>query len=248
MEKQNGKRKKRKKEVSRRDFIKKSASTGTAVVAGLAGIAPSDKQQFRTGAFFPFIGLDPATQKKDQIQGTTKIERRAILFALGDTLIPSAPNDPGYKDLEWHGITGEVDSRLEELSDKDLYLFNESSTTLFRKKFIQLSESERPAYLKQVLESGSFKNETLQTRLQGIFSQAREAIFQVYYQNFPEDHWPRDANRVPLLRPGDEHQITNPNTKAVVTGWDVTGYAGPLTWEEEERRRNYFKKINWIGD
>lgn len=246
MQKQNGKRKKRKKEVSRRDFIKTSASTGTAMVAGLAGLTAPDKKQFRAGSFFPFIGLDPA-QAKDQTQAPGKTERRAIIFALGDTLIPSAPNDPGYKELEWYGITAEVDRRLEELTDEDLNLFNESSTALLNKKFTQLSESQRPLFLNQLLQSGSLKNESLQSKLQEVFSHVREAIFTVYYQNFPEDHWPRDANRVPLLRPGDEHQITNPSTTTVVTGWDVTGYAGPLTWEEEERRRNYFKKINWIG-
>ncbi len=67
----------------------------------------------------------------------------------------------------------------------------------------------------------------------GVYDQTREAVFTVYYQNFPEDHWPRDAKRVPLLRAGDEHQITNPSTPDIVTGWDVAGYAGPLTWEEE---------------
>jgi hypothetical protein len=31
-----------------------------------------------------------------------------------------------------------------------------------------------------------------------------------------------------------------------VTGWDVAGFRGPLTWEEEERRRAYYKKIDWV--
>src|SRR3990172_4069652 len=247
MQNHNGKRKRRRREVSRRDFIKKSASTGTAMVAGLTGIKATDKEQFRAGNFFPFIGLDPASQSKERSQAAGKTERRALLFALGDTLIPSAPNDPGYKDLEWYGITGEVDRRLEELADSDLNLFNNSSTTILSKKFTELSDSQRTAYLNRLLESGSLKDDSLQNRLQEIFSQVREVIFTVYYQNFPEDHWPRDANRVPLLRPGDEHQITNPSTKSAVTGWDVAGYAGPLTWEEEERRRNVFKKINWVG-
>jgi len=247
MQNHNGKKKRRRKEVSRRDFIKKGASTGTAMVAGFTGIKATDNQQFRAGNFFPFIGLDPAEQSGERGKATGKTERRAILFALGDTLIPSAPNDPGYRDLEWYGITAEVDRRLDELTDDNLEFFNDSSTALLKNRFTELPAGPRSQYLTRLLESGSLKDDSVQTRLQEIFSQVRETIFTVYYQNFPEDHWPRDAHRVPLLRPGDEHQITNPSSTSVVTGWDVAGYAGPLTWEEEERRRKFFKKINWIG-
>jgi hypothetical protein len=31
----------------------------------------------------------------------------------------------------------------------------------------------------------------------------------------------------------------------LVTGWDIAGFAGPLSWEEEEERRAKYKKINW---
>lgn len=231
--------------VSRRDFIRTSATTGTALAAGLAGIQPAKSMpqaEASLDSTFPHI----ADRQQPTASRSQMVNRREVLFAIGDTLIPSAPGDPGYKDLEWYGITDEVNRRLEELPDVDLELFNKSSAGVLKKKFTELSESKRSDYFNILLRAGSFKNEPLQKKLQEVYSQTREVIFTVYYQNFPEDHWPRDANRVPLLKPGDEHQITNPNTSAVVTGWDIAGYAGPLTWEEEERRRNYFKKINWV--
>jgi hypothetical protein len=116
---------------------------------------------------------------------------------------------------------------------------------MYEKPFTELPDRKRADYVGQILRPGSFKDEEQQKKLKEIYSHARELIFIVYYQNFPEDRWPRDANRVPLLRPGDQHQITNPNTPAIPTGWDIAGYAGPLTWEEEERRRNFFKKVRW---
>ena len=67
----------------------------------------------------------------------------------------------------------------------------------------------------------------------------------VYYQNYPEHRIPRDSDDVPILAPGDTHQITNPNTTRLFTGWDLSSFHGPLTWEEEERRRAYYKKIDW---
>lgn len=230
--------------VSRRDFIRTTATTGTAIAAGLAGVEPAKTKHqgdARLDTFPHIADLQQSASSRSQM-----VNRREVLFAIGDTLIPSALGDPGYKDLEWYGITDEVNRRLEGLSDDDLNLFNKSSFGALKKKFTELSESQRSDYFNLLLKDGSFKNEPLQRKLQEVYNQTREVIFSVYYQNFPEDHWPRDANRVPLLKPGDDHQITNPNTSAVVTGWDVAGYAGPLTWEEEERRRNLFKKINWV--
>ncbi|CAN5775002.1 hypothetical protein BH18ACI4_BH18ACI4_00560 [soil metagenome] len=248
MQKETGKRKRRKKGVSRRDFIRTSATTGTAMVAGLAGIRAAENQpSIVLGAELPFYDSHLTTQTSEPSRSTPRVNRREIIFAIGDTLIPSAPGDPGYKDLEWYGITDEINRRLEELPDDDLDLFNKSSGGPFKRKFTELSDSQRSMYFNVLLQPGSLNNEPLQKKLQEVYNHTREVIFTVYYQNFPEDHWPRDANRVPLLRPGGEHQITNPSTPGVVTGWDAAGYAGPLTWEEEERRRNYFKKINWIG-
>ena len=291
MSKQKNKDKKTKKGVSRREFIRTTATAGTATIAGIAGLkavqgkAPAEAskgtlpsapvpaaasheaglpvtdadaawfvsdqelaagQEFAVRAAFPVgnPGALPHVRTAEE-QAFPKFNRQAVLFALGDTLIPSTKGDPGYRDLEWYGITAEVSRRLEELSDEDLAYFNQSSIPGLGKPFDYLAEPKRAEYLRQVLKSGGFSDEAQQKKLKEIYSHARELIFIVYYQNFPEDHWPRDASRVPLLRAGDEHQITNPNTSAVVTGWDVTGYSGPLTWEEEERRRNLFKKIRW---
>ncbi|MGH9901225.1 MAG: twin-arginine translocation signal domain-containing protein [Pyrinomonadaceae bacterium] len=245
MGKQRVKEKRRAKGVSRRDFIKTGAAAGTVTAAGLAGVTAAAGQQRTMRADFPFGDPDFTTRAREGSRAVPKVNRREILFALGDTLIPSAPGDPGYKDLEWYGITEEVNRRLDELPDDDLGLFNTSSVAGFKKKFTELSEGQRADYFNLILQTGGFKDEALQKRLREVYDQSREAVFTVYYQNFPESHWPRDANRVPLLRPGDEHQITNPSTPEIVTGWDVAGYAGPLTWEEEERRRNFFKKIRW---
>jgi len=244
MGKQNKRDKKRKQGVSRREFIKGSASAGTVTVAGLASLKPAAANSRGDGAGSPGIDQAAAPQPQADKRSEPSADRRAILFAIGDTLIPSAPGDPGYKDLEWYGISEEV-GRWLETSDDDLSLFNRSSAGPSKKKFTELSERERADYLNLILKEGSLKDDKLQGKLKAVYDAAREAIFTVYYQNFPQNSWPRDSNRVPLLRPGDTHQITNPSTRDIFTGWDLAGYAGPLTWEEEERRRNYFKKIRW---
>ncbi|HXG68269.1 MAG TPA: twin-arginine translocation signal domain-containing protein [Blastocatellia bacterium] len=238
MRKQNGGRKKQKKGVSRRNFIK-GATAGTATAASIVRVKAEGGQSSLHAA----NNFDPAAQEEKR--AVPSVNRQAILFAIGDTLIPSAPGDPGYRDLEWYGITREVNRLLEELSDDDLSAFNQGSVGPLQKKFTELSENRRADYFNLILKEGGFQDAALQGKLRGVYDQAREAVFTVYYQNFPQNSWPRDANRMPLLRPGDERQITNPNTPDIFTGWDLAGYAGPLTWEEEERRRNYFKKIRW---
>ena len=247
IKKQKGKDKKYKKGLSRRDFIKGGATVGTATIAGIAGMEAIGAQQRTVAADFPFSNPDSVSQarKSDREPIEQKVYRQAIFFAIGDTLIPSSPNDPGYKDLEWYGITDEVNRRLEDLPDNDLDLFDKSSITPFKKRFTELSESRRAEYFNLILQRDGMKDETLQKKLKEIYGHVRELVFTIYYQNFPEDRWPRNSLRVPLLKPGDGHQITNPSTPGILTGWDLAGYAGPLTWEEEERRRNYFKKISW---
>lgn len=245
MRKKNGREKKRKKGVSRREFIKSSASAGTVTVAGLATLKPAGGHSPVISEQSPHVDQTPAAQPQAENRSGPSVNRRAILFAIGDTLIPSAPNDPGYKDLEWYGITEAVDRWMEEMSDDDLGLFNRSSVGPLKKEFTRLSERERADYFNLILKEGNFKDDALQAKLKRVYETTREAVFTVYYQNFPQNSWPRDENRVPLLRPGDTHQITNPSTLDVFTGWDLAGYAGPLTWEEEERRRNYFKKFRW---
>ncbi len=237
-----GTSRKSRKELSRRDFIKTSATTSTAIVAGLGGIDIAE-----TAGSTNTEGSLPRPAASELVRSSPSVNRREIIFAIGDTLIPSRPGDPGYKDLEWYGITEEINNRLEALPDADLDGFNKSSVGVFKKNFTELSEDLRSKYFELLLQSGSLKNEPLQKKLLEVYSNTREVVFTVFYQNFPQNHWPRDANRVPILRPGDDHQITNPNSSAIPTGWDLAGYAGPLTWEEEERRRKYFKKINWVN-
>src|SRR5262249_48176818 len=71
---------------------------------------------------------------------------------------------------------------------------------------------------------------------------ARGRILEVYYKNYPEHELKRNDRGELIFKPGDTHQVSDPNTKKLVTGWDVAGYAGPLTWEEEERRRAQMKQ------
>jgi hypothetical protein len=248
MRKQKGREKKQRKGVSRRDFIKTSATAGTMTVAGIAGVRAVGAElenSMRPGA--SGSEPDPMTQGQASAREQTfpRVNRRAILFAIGDTLIPSAPGDPGYKDLERYGITEEINRRLEEFPDADLELLNRSSAGSFGSSFTQLPPDRRADYFNRILQASGFNDDTLQKKLKEVYSHVREIVFTVYYQNFPEDRWPSDANSVPLGGPDPDHQITNPSTPGIVTGWDQAGYPGPLTWVEEERRRNYFKKIRW---
>ena len=204
--------------VSRRDFLKTAS-----VAAAMAAVV---------GSATPLVAA-PA-------------DRKAVVAALGDTLIPSDPGDPGYKDLESHGITDEVLKALPGVSDADATLFNEKSKDKFGgKTFVELSEAQRGEYLKAVIEGGASSDAKELETLRRVYRNTRRRVLTLYYSNFPEDKWPRDKNGMPILKPGDLHQITNPNTKQLVTGWDQTGFFGPLTWEEEERRRNMMKKIHW---
>ena len=172
------------------------------------------------------------------------LDRGAVVGAMGDTLIPSDPGDPGYRTLEAHNITAEVLKEL-EVSEEELQQFNTQAQGMFSgRSFVQLKEEERAGYLDAVFAGDKFEKET-GGKLQRTLRRVRQRVFQVYYGNYPEHALPRDGKGVPQLKKGDTHQITNPNTKTLVTGWDVAGFMGPLTWEEEERRRNLVKKIDW---
>jgi hypothetical protein len=206
-----------KNKVSRRDFLKKTGSGVTGTAVALASIKTSQ-------AAPAALDADPAV----------------VVAALGDVLIPSDPGDPGYKTLETYNITAEVMKDL-PVSDEELVLLNSQAGELFSgKTFLQLKESERESYFDSVF-SGE-RGEELQRTLMRI----RQRVFQVFYKNYPEHALPRDRQGAPILPPGDTHQITNPNTKGVSTGWDVSGFMGPLTWEEEQRRRSIVEKIDWI--
>lgn len=248
--------KKRKKELSRRDFVKQGAAVGTAMLVGTSALGAAEAAETAGPSSAPSLAPSlhvgfPIGDRNFEVRtradtGSVNlgVARQAILFAIGDVLIPSAPGDPGYRDLEWHGITEEVSTRT-EIRDGDLDLFNRSSEGVLGKPFTELGGKERADYLHRIIDGSASKDESVQAKLVETYLHVREMVFTIYYQNYPEDSWPRDARGVPLLKPGDAHQVTNPNTARVATGWNLAGYSGPLTWEEEERRRRYFKKIKW---
>ncbi len=112
---------------TRRDFLKTvGAATGAAAVAG------------------PVQTL--------QGQGAP-VGRHAIVAALGDTLIPSDPGNPGYKDLEPYKITEEVLKALPGASDAALQLLNERTKEKFGgKTFLELAEPQRAQFLHQIID------------------------------------------------------------------------------------------------
>ena len=214
-----------KKDVSRRDFLKTTGMGAAAIPTTLVGISTGQVQG----------------------QAATAVDRTAVIAALGDTIIPSDPGDPGYRTLEPYNITAEVMKGLTGLSDDNLAAFNNSAASFFSgKTFLDLSESQRADYLNLIIDGSKIADQQLRGQLQSVYRLTRIRVLVIYYQNYPEHRLPRDANDVPILAPGDTHQITNPNTDRLVTGWDVAGFRGPLTWEEEERRRAYYKKIDWV--
>ncbi len=175
------------------------------------------------------------------------VQRLAIVSAMGDALIPSAAGDPGYQDLEAYGISQEVLKGLQGLSDDLLGALNRSSQGLFEgKSLVELEEKERERYLKAIIGGESFVDQGTLLKLQTAYKMLRLRILTVYYQNFTENRVPKDARGVPTTQ--DPHQISNPNTRELVTGWDVANYPGPVTWEEEERLRARMKNILWEGD
>ena len=205
---------------SRRDFLKTVGVAGTALVVS-GGTPPS-------------------------LAVPSPVDRKTMVSALGDTLIPSDPGDPGYKDLEPYGITDEVLKALPDIDDADLELFNERCRGKFNgKTFLELAEPQRADYLRQIVNGSAINDLKELETLRRVYRNTRRRVLGLYYSNFPEHQWPRGKNGMPILEPGDLHQITNPNTTQVVTAWDQVGFHGPLTWEEEERRRNVVKKIHW---
>ena len=179
-------------------------------------------------------------------QAAVEANRMKILSALGDTIIPSKPGDPGFKDLESQGITQAVSTSLASLGDEILGNFNQASGQFFQgRTFVELSEEERAQFLKMVIAGEQFTDKSAAAALKRVFKLVRVAVFTVFYSNFPENKVARDAAGTPLVKPGDLHQITTPNTKELVTGWDIAGYRGPLTWEREQQMRTRMQQVHW---
>lgn len=185
-----------------------------------------------------FAGREPAP--------TAPVDRHALFAALGDTLIPTDPGDPGYKSLEPYKITDEVMKGLSAIRDDDLNSFNQGCGAFFDgRNFLQLAEAQRAEYLRLLIDGSRFSDKAQLRILQRVYRQTRTRVFDLYYRNYPENVIPRDQSSAPILKPGDKHQITNPNTKKIKTGWDITGFKGQMTWEEEEAARAKYRKLGW---
>ncbi len=87
-----------KRKVTRREFIKKTGA-GSAAIWAMA----------------PCFSLGHASIQE------SRLDRGAVFAALGDTLIPTDPGDPGYRSLEPYKITEEVMRGLAAVRDADLF-------------------------------------------------------------------------------------------------------------------------------
>ncbi len=205
-------------EISRRDFVMQAAA-GAAMLTG--------------GGTLAAVGQVVANPNK------------AIVAALGSVFIPSRPGDPGYAELEAHGISDVV---MEKLPADALASFNEAAKAFFGgKAFIDLDEKQREEYLGIIDEGTKLTDPRQKLRLQAFYRGARTQILTVYYKNFPLDEYTLGTNGLPKVQAGDTHQVTSPNVwkdKKLVTGWDVAGYGGQMGWPEEEKERNKAKKVS----
>ncbi len=215
-------------DITRRVFVKKTA-VGTAAVAGAT-----------SGVLRTFAA--PSDDLPHQ-----------IVAALGDLFIPSVPGDPGYKDLERYGITEYVMEGLPvggrassgEGSAGVVQDFNNLAKQFFRgKTFLELNWDQRAQYLETVIAGSEITDVKQREQIQGFYRFARLRIMTVYYRNYPEHEIKRNDQGEIIIALGDRHQITNPNTEKIVTGWDIAGYSGPLRWEEEEQQRAIMKKMH----
>ena len=218
-------------EITRREFAKQTA-VGTIIVAGAAS--------------GPLAWALPGDLSN------------SVVGALGAVFIPSRPGDPGYKDLEQFGITEYVLTHNPRVSQLRIAAglvteisgpgiieeFNNASKQYFEgKTFLELDDQQKEQYLELILTPGKIADTKLRVELLAFYRTTKFRIMETYYKNYPEHEAKRNAQGEPILKPGDIHQITNPNTKKLVTGWDIAGYKGPLDWEEEEKRRAMMKKV-----
>jgi len=168
--------------------------------------------------------------------------KKQLVSALGALFVPSRPSDPGYSDLESHGITDYVLEDLRVL-DAAVDAFNAGAQPFFGgKSFLDLEGTQREQYLALIVDGRKIADAEQRKNLQGFYQGARRRILSVYYGNYPEHKVKRDAQGLPVLTPGDTHQQLNPNSTRVVTGWDIAGYGGLPRWEEEEALRESAKK------
>ena len=235
--------------ISRRDFLRRAGG-------GALGV----------GVFSPLLLISA------ELGNAPAVDKHRLVSVLADTIMPTSDGYPGYRRLEQHRITEEVLKGLQGITQQECNFFNAAAQDVLGKPFVDSTEDLRMQFLERIVAtyppdtfaSGSDEGEmpsgsapdALQNRydgssvaaLQKVFFTTRNRVFTVFYQNFPEHRIERDAHQIPVLRPGDTHQIINPNTSKLVTGWDVANFPGPLSWEEEEARRAKWMQIHWHYD
>jgi choline dehydrogenase-like flavoprotein len=204
-------------QITRREFAKQTL-VSTAILAGAAS----------------------GTLASPSVDSQPRDLAHAVVAKLGGLFIPSRPGDPGYKELESYGITEYV---MRNLQADAVEAFNAPAQQFFDgKNFLDLDKNQQQKYLELIVDGSTIANAEHRTRLQAFYRAARARILTVYYKNYPEHEVKRNAQGEPILKPGDTHQITNPNTNKIVTGWDIAGYKGQPDWEEEEQLRAKAKK------
>src|SRR5579871_4118768 len=112
-------------DLSRREFLKEAGAGAIGVGVGalhnplVAGAIPAD---------------------------TPDVDRKKLIAALGNTLIPTSEGYPGYQHLEQYGITDEILKGLQMLSARDLTVFNTAAGEVFSgKTFLDLEPEQRVA-------------------------------------------------------------------------------------------------------
>jgi hypothetical protein len=195
------------------------------------------------------LGSMALTSPLEAAQTTMTADRLQVLSALGDTLIPTAPDKPGFRSMEPHGITAQTNKVLRALEDDLFAEFNQASQEYFQDRtFLELDEEERAQFLRKVINGEEFSDKSLHQRVRRVYRLVRIAVFRVFYSNFPDHKIVRNSRGEPILKPEDLHQITVPDTPDLTTGWDIAGYRGPLRWEQEEKMRAEMRPVHWHDD
>jgi hypothetical protein len=185
--------------ITRRDFVMQAGAAGAALLTNGSSL------------------ISVAQENTDS--------NKRIVSMLGACFIPSKPGDPGYADLESHGISDFV---MQKLPSAALSLFNDGAKEFFGgKAFIELEPEQKEQYLALIEEGSKLTDPKQKLQLQAFYRGARSQILTVYYKNFPLEEYILGEDGLPKTQPGDTHQVTNPNVwkdKQLVTGWDIAGY------------------------
>ena len=199
------------------------------------------RRKFLKSTGFAFWVLAVTPGKANSQTEDTPVDKAEFVAKFGRTLIPSEEELPGYRELEKYAITGEVLNKLRGIPDSSYVTFNNCSKSFFSGlTFIELSASQSEELFGNVLEK-KLPADT-QAVCEMVYNVIRLAVYTVYYQNFPEIVH-RDSADLPVLQEGEAHQIINPNTHNLFTGWDHAGFGGPWDWEQEEERRRYLRDM-----